>query len=286
MRFRLGRNESVGTGIQRICIEQLEHACALLSGGGHDPATLHQARVQLKKLRAALDLGRPAFGRDAKAESGAIQQVARLLARHREMDALMALLEREARIAGSTDFDFLETSLRLHQIAHSVPGDRARDLEAAHRMLVVIRDRIAALETEERPEGLFLRRFRKRYRVARNGLIQLPARQNGESLHAFRKASKRLLNQARLLAARGGGEFASFQAKLVRLDNLLGRSRDCASLATILRGVPAAEAPLRHGFGLRVRLEQVADDTRAEAARLGRRIYRRPSRDFLARVLK
>ncbi|MGH8020216.1 MAG: CHAD domain-containing protein [Opitutaceae bacterium] len=286
MRYRLRRKEQIGAGLQRVCIEQLDDTCTLLARGGHDAATLHEARKRLKKIRAALDLASPAFARVSRSESASIQKIARMLGPYRETDALAALLEREARIAGSTDFDFLETSLRLHQIADRGPGDRARDLEVAQQTLLAVRERIAALEVEEAPEGLFLRRFRKTYKAARDGALHLPDRHNGESLHAFRKAGKRLLNQAWLLATRGGDELAAFRNKLVRLDDLLGRSRDCANLAAILRGVPAAEAPLLHGLGLRVRLERVADETQTEAARLGRRIYRRPFREFMARALK
>ncbi|HEX9783899.1 MAG TPA: CHAD domain-containing protein [Opitutaceae bacterium] len=285
MSFRLHQTEATAQGIRRVCLAELEQTCAGMVAASHDPVALHEVRKQLKKLRAALDLAQPAFGRAAKTEAKAIQGVARLLAQYRETEALLILLEREARIAGSADFDFLETSVRLHQIAHRPPRNRSRDVEAGSRQLAEVKARLEKLSLPECPEGLFRRRFRKSYKDARDACNALADKRNGDALHHFRKVDKRLLNQARLFQDWGGERFADFRKKLVQLDDLLGRARDCANLAAILRGVPAAEAPLQHGFGLRTRLESASAEATQAAMVLAARVYRRSSRKFIARML-
>jgi CHAD domain-containing protein len=286
MSFRVGKSEPVGSALVRICREELQSTCELLPASATDPAAMHEVRKQLKRLRAALDLARPALGPTAAAESRLVRDVARLLAQYRETDALLELLEREARIAGSADYDFLEIAVRLHQIAHRAPGNRAADIETARLRLA---DFAARLETmppfETAPPGLFLRRFRKNYKLARSLLHFAASRATEDAIHDLRKINKRLLNQGRLLRARGNRHLDAFRDQLVALDDLLGRSRDCANLAAILRGVPAAEAPLLHGITLRTHLEHAARDSRDRALALAARVYRRPSRAFAARAL-
>ncbi len=284
MTFRLGRKEEPAEGLRRIALEELDRTRALLVQGRDEVAALHEARKQLKKLRALLELARPALGALALEEGVRLRDAARLLSRHRETDALRTLLEREARIAGSTEFDLLETALRLHQMAHKAPGDRARDLEAARRALGGVRRRLAAAPLEALPRGLCQRRFRRLYKRVRDSLKSLGTTPSVDALHDVRKLSKRLLNQSRILARMGGGSFTVFRAELVAFDDLLGRGRDCGILGALLRGVPAAEAPLRHGLGLRARLERVSEEAAAEALRLGRRIFALGSRDFSGRM--
>jgi CHAD domain-containing protein len=141
------------------------------------------------------------------------------------------------------------------------------------------------VQLNDAPEGVYRRRFRRTYKKVRGRLRLVHRSNSAEALHDLRKSSKRLLNQARLLRSRGGKDFTEFRRRLVALDNLLGRSRDCGLLGEILRGIPAAEAPLRHGFGLRARLEQASCEARLESLRCARDLYGRTSREFLRRML-
>lgn len=280
MSFRLGKQEPPAEGIRRICFEELDETRRLLLEARDNSTALHDSRKQLKKLRALLRLGAPALGRTAASEIGHLGEAARVLSRHRESDAFRAQLEREARIAGSTEFDILESALQLHLMAHAEPGNRARDLASARRIVRAARLRLAVSAPGRFPRGLCRRRFRKAYKRARGNLAIALETPSTEAAHNFRKASKLVLNQARLLRSWGGGEFTQFRNELVAIDDLLGRARDCGALSGILRGVPAAEAPLGHGMGLRARLDQIAREALAGGVARARVVYKRSSREF------
>jgi CHAD domain-containing protein len=285
MSYRLCKDEKLGAGFRRIVLEELVAARAELVAAHADPIALHEVRKRLKKLRAVLRLARPVFGRNARDEDQRLRATARLLARHRETDALRALLHNEARLAGAADIEALEAAVRLHQVAHAVIGDRAGELAAARSALGGMRRRMAGLKPEDFPRGACRRRFRRTYKRARAAFQDARANVSTDTIHEWRKRVKTLLNQARLLRPWGGFALTNLRRDLVELDERLGRARDCEFLALILRGVPAAEAPLRSGLGLRARLETIARDETTRALRAGARLFRRRSRDFAARMI-
>jgi len=129
------------------------------------------------------------------------------------------------------------------------------------------------------------RRFRKSYRRARKAFQFAREHPTTEAMHEWRKRVKILLNQARLLRSWGSKALNAYRSELVKLDDRLGRARDCGFLAMILRGVPAAETPLRYGQGLRARLDTIARDEGGRAFRYGGQLFRRRSRAFAARML-
>lgn len=286
MSFLFGSKEKPGEAVRRIALEELDRARTELASATEDAYALHEVRKRLKKLRALLHLARTALGPHTRAEDRLLRDVARQLARHRETDAIGGLLALEAQAAGSADLDDLSAALRLHQEARAVTPDRKRDLEAAARTLGALRRRLAIVPFEPFRRRDCRRRFRKSYKAARAAYWIAREELSDENLHEWRKRAKILLNQARLLAAWGGATLTAYRTRLVNLDDNLGRARDCSFLALILRGMPAAEQPLRYGLGLRARLETNARDEIARALRIGGRVFRRLPRTFVERMLE
>jgi CHAD domain-containing protein len=182
----------------------------------------------------------------------------------------------------------LRAAVILHHEA-SLPlgacGDRGRGIELARRAVAAAKRRFACIDIEATTPGALRRRLRNAYRRARRAWREARAVRGAEALHVLRIRVKRLLDQMRLVRAFGARPLGGERRRLSRLDDMLGRSRDCGALAHVLRGVPPAEAPLGDGYGLRARLEVIAAAQTAAALRLGAAVFRRRSRLWVERML-
>jgi len=285
MSYQFGPKERPGDAVRRIALEELDAARTELEPAEHDANALHEVRKRLKKLRALLNLARAPLGAAARSEDRLVRDVARQLARHRETDAIGGLLTAEAKAAGSADLADLHAALRLHHVAGEVTPDRKRALDEVRRTLFTLRRRMAVAPFAELRRRDCRRRLRKTYRAARTAYRTARESLSDENLHEWRKTAKMLLNQTRLLAVWGSPALSAYRNRLVKLDDALGRARDCSFLASILRGVPAAEQPLRYGLGLRARLETIARDDIVRALRYGGKVFRRSPRAFVERMV-
>ncbi|MBE2212829.1 MAG: CHAD domain-containing protein [Opitutaceae bacterium] len=286
MSYRFRKKEDLVSGARRIVLEELDAARLELVIAAGDAEALHEVRKRIKRMRALMRLCWDGFaGADGETEDEALRDVGRLLAAHRESDALIEILRLEAAAAGSVDLRLLEDTVRLHQAARAPLRQRDTDLARAHRVLGGVRRRMAGAAITTFSQKECLRRLRRSYRRARDQWWLAVSDPTDEHLHEWRKLTKYLLNQLRLIRSRAGPGFARFRANLADLDNRLGQARDAAHLAGILRGVPVAEVSLRYGLGLRARLEQSVDDQLSRSFALGRRLFRFGPRGFQRRVV-
>lgn len=284
MNFRLRRHQPPDEELRRTVVAELEVARKKLEGAYHNAAALHEARKTLKRLRALLDLARPYWGPVARTETRCLRNVGRKLARHREIDALAAVLRSEAREAGIRRVADLLGALRLHQMASTAAVDRHRDLASARRILDQVGQRLEQQSGASVAKAEVWNRFRKSYRRARRAYQKAATSLGVDAMHEWRKAAKMLLNQVRVLETWGTVHVRGLRRELSELDSLLSRSRDCEILAGILRGVPAMEEPRRGRRGLRVRLQAIATAETARAIRRGRAVFRLKPKAFLRRM--
>jgi CHAD domain-containing protein len=284
MSYRFQKLESPFAAARRILLEELDGSRVDLVTAGSDAVALHEVRKRIKRMRALLRLVADAPEFQFPMADDVLREVDRMLAAHRESDALVEILRAEARFAGSADIRLLESTVTMHQAAHGPVGDRERDLNRARRTLGGLRRVIFGIKSGELTSGACRRRFRVTYRNARRAFEVARLNTTDESLHQLRKLSKRLLNQARLIRSWAVADLSDLRKKVAELDDRLGRARDCSHLSGMLRGVPAAEAPLRYGLGLRARLQTIAEDKVARAFAIARRIFRARPKLFAARV--
>src|SRR5438128_1545277 len=96
MSYRLEENESLGDGIKRIAIEQLDGAIERLAQPMDDGIeAVHTARKGCKKVRALLRLMREEIGDEIyHRESNLLRDVARCLADARDADSALEALEK------------------------------------------------------------------------------------------------------------------------------------------------------------------------------------------------
>ena len=283
MSYRFRTGESAAVSVRRILLEELDAARAELVVAAEDGEALHEVRKRIKRMRALLRLTRD--GLRADHENEVLRDVGRLLAAHRESDALLEILAHEASSAGSADLRMLQDTVRLHQAARAPLRERRADVARARRTLGGLRRKLAGTGISEIGRKECLRRVRQGYRRARRIWWLAVSNPTDENLHEWRKRTKVLLNMLRLVRGWTGRGGARARTHLAALDERLGCARDFAHLAGILRGVPVAEVPLRYGLGLRTRLEQAVDDQLSRAFASGRAVFRFRARTFQARML-
>ncbi len=97
MAYRLKLKEPVAEGVRRVGLEQIEIAEAKLASDKDVPASIHDARRCLKRLRALLHLVRPGLDKDAyRREAEQLAAIGKLLSRARDryvMQQTLAKLE-------------------------------------------------------------------------------------------------------------------------------------------------------------------------------------------------
>lgn len=284
MSYRFLKNEPVPLAVRRILLEELDAARVELVLAAADAEALHEVRKRIKRLRALMRLGRDGL-EDVLPEGIVLRDIGRMLAAHREADALVEILRHEAATAGSADLRVLEETVRLHQAARAPLPERQADVVRARRLIGGVRRRIAAAEISGFGRKECLRRLRRAYRHARDQWWVTVSVPSDEHVHEWRKRTKILLNQLRLIRPWAGRGLPRARTCLTEIDSRLGQARDFAHLAGMLRGVPVAEVPLRYGLGLRARLEHAVDDHLSRAFALGRRFFRDGPRDFQGRIL-
>jgi hypothetical protein len=174
--------------------------------------------------------------------------------------------------------------VRLHQAARAPLRKRETDLVRSRRILGGARRRVAGCAIAGFSRKCCARRLRQAYRRACEHWWIAVSDPTDENLHEWRKLTKILLNQLRLVRVWAGRGLPRYRISFAELDNRLGRARDAAHLAGMLRGVPVAEVALRYGLGLRARLEQTVDDELSRCFALGRRLFRFGPRAFLKQI--
>jgi CHAD domain-containing protein len=285
MSYRFRKREELVGGTRRILLEELDAARLELVTATTDPEALHEVRRRIKRLRALIRLCWDGVGGDdGEIVDVALRDVGRMLAMHREADALIEILRLEAAAGGSADLRLLEDTVRLHQAARAPLRKREVDLARSRRILGGVRRRVAGTAIAGFTRKNCTRRLRRAYRHAREQWWFAVSDPTDEHLHEWRKLTKILLNQLRLVRSWGGRGLPRYRTSIAELDNRLGQARDAAHLAGILRGVPVAEVSLRYGQGLRARLEQTVDDQLSRSFALGRRLFRLGPRSFLEQI--
>ena len=313
-RLGLLRGESLGSGLQRMALGQLDLALTMLGDGERipDEKAVHETRKALKRLRALVRLLEPVLGEGAyERESAALRDAGRRLAGARDAEVMLATLEglirrHPRKLSGRGGVIRLRATLlteRDRARAETLGDPRTRNQVVAE--LRACRVRVASWQLPEHAElglieGVLLRLYRqgaKRKRSAERG-----KRGDTRAMHQWRKRVKDLRYVAEMLQpadrpkrsgapkgkrARRRYERARMAAKRLRrlerragkLGEVLGDDHDLAVLAQRIEG--------DGGRGRKRLLRLIAKrraELRKQALREGERVYGRSPEKFISRV--
>jgi CHAD domain-containing protein len=205
----------------------------------HDPESLHDMRVAVRRLRALLRAGQRLVADDTSGLDERLKELGRVLGDVRDLDVLLERLDEEAAELGAEDAE------RARSLLAGLRRDRSR---ARRRMLATLRSEeyLALLDDTGRtieelePSGagtsldeLAAKRFTKLEKAVRS----LPEQPTDDELHSVRKKGKK---------ARYAGELAGWKKPVKRakkLQDALGEHQDAVVAAERLRVLAASATP-------------------------------------------
>jgi CHAD domain-containing protein len=275
--FRLDPGEPVPEEVRRVARGRIDHAVDELRGksGSSREEAVHEARKDMKKLRALLRLVRGELGdRAYRGENESFRDTARELSGVRDADVMLATLgqleERYGELPGAGRR--LRPALVAHRFRMSA-GSLKPAAKAAAETLAEARERVAdwpldtdGFEAFEEGLGRVYRQGRRAFRAARK-------QPTDERMHEWRKRVKDLWYHLSLLQDTWKPVVGALADEAHELSDRLGDDHDLAVLrewahehATSLDG----DDPVLRGFDviLQSRRKELQDEAFAYGARL------------------
>src|SRR3954447_20864014 len=272
--FRFLEDESVPDGLQRIAHGRLDHALDELRGKS-DSSTeeaVHEARKDMKKLRAVLRLARDELGDDVyRHENECFRDAARALSGARDADVMLGTLKG---LDGS--FPELRSALKEHRRGAS-PGDATGEVIAT---LEAARDRVEEWPLERDGFGALEGGLRRTYRRGRRALEAVEEEPGTEILHEWRKREKDLWYHLTLLRESWPAVLKVTADEAHELSDRLGDDHDHAVLAEWAHDRLEDEELTDFDAAVAARREVL----QREALDLGRRLYSERPRAFVPRI--
>ena len=229
--YRLQSGEPLPEGIARIARGRIDHAVDELRGktDSTPEQAIHEARKDMKKLRALLRLARGELGERTYArENACFGDAARELAGARDADVMLATLKALELPSG------LGWELRKRiQDGHSEQRSDGREAaaRAAAATLEEARGRIADWPLERDSFKALSEGLERTYRRGRREFKEARAEPGTEALHEWRKRVKQLWYHASLLRCAWPPVMAAYAGEAHELSDRLGDDHDLATLA-------------------------------------------------------
>jgi CYTH domain-containing protein/CHAD domain-containing protein len=275
--YRLLADEDAAAGVRRVIVGRLEKASQRLREAGDGDAlaeSIHGARKDLKKARAALRLVREDLGETTfKRENRELRDAARLLSASRDAEVKLETLERL--IEGDVG-DAPPGPTALWRAALVADRDRIVDsdadqTEAAVAAIEAVASRAPDWALHHDGWKLLAPGLDTAYGEGRDAFEALTDVPSVEAVHDLRKRGKDLWYQVRLLRDTWPAVLDATAEEVHEFTDLLGDHHDLAVLAADLADRDEVDAAPR--TVLRELIEAAQAILLAEARRLGERIY-------------
>jgi CHAD domain-containing protein len=292
MAYRLSFADDVPSSVRLCAREQLAGAVERLERAEEGPVkAVHEARKHLKKTRALLRLVRPALGKQAyRQENDALRDAGLALSGARDADVRVAtaraLAEHAAGRLPADVFDALRDALAAEAAGpERVGADR---FAAVIEALRATEPRVEAWPLDDADWDTVLAAATRAYARGREAFALARATPEPELLHAWRKRTKDLWYHQRLLAPAWPDVLGAQAEAAHELSELLGDDHDLAVLDQRLAddAAPLAPAVDAQRGELRALVAHRSGELRADAARLGRRLYAESPKAFARRLAR
>ena len=292
--YRLKSEEEVGEGLLRIAHGRLDHAVGELRGESDSDQVeaVHEARKDIKKLRALLRLTRDQLGGEVyRRENGELRDVARALGELRDADVVTETLDKLT--ADCPDLVSAAAAGRLRRALDAErttppPGGPTRDsaMEAAAGRLETVRDRVEDWPLAGDGWELLAEGMRRSYRRGRRRMRDARREPTDESLHEWRKRVKDHWYQLRLIRCAWPPVLEVAGEEAHRLSELLGDDHDLGVLATRFADVAGGPASAGDRARLDVAIERRRSQLREFAFAGGARLYAEGPNAFERRMAR
>ena len=275
--YRLLPGEGIPDGLPRVARGRIDHALRQLNDGDDPDKAVHEARKDMKKLRAVLRLGRSELGGKVyRRENTRFRDAARGLSGVRDAKAMLDALDglSGAGLHGSTA-GRVRSELERHKA--TLPRDEEAVRETVNE-LEDARARVADWPIELDDWRAVKGGLRRIYRRGRRCMRRAEADPSTEALHDWRKRAKDLWYHLTLLSESWPAVLGPESDQAHELSQLLGDDHDLAVLGDFARdhGVDSAR--------LKKAIEERRAELQREAFALGRRLYAERPRVFTERL--
>ncbi len=283
MSYQLRWQETPGEGLQRICRKQIELALAVANGAREAKDTpVHDTRRHLKKARAILRLVRKEIGRALfKKQDHALRDVGRLISEIRDAEVRLRTVRQLQGVTGHQrrkSFHQLEQMFVLE--LENFVAAFAEWQGQAIPILEEVRDGINCWPVDQFGFKQLRCAVQSTYKKGRKALAEAKRAQTAECFHVFRKHTKQLGCQLRVLRPAKPVVLENLNSDLKSLGDLLGRAHDLSFLAHRLRHGPDPVEWQRDTRELLAVIEASQSDLQRGAADLAERFYAQRSRNF------
>ncbi len=289
MPYRLDTRETVQDGLRRCAREQLDAAISELTEGlRSDPVkAIHSARKSLKKERSLLRLAREGFHPgQRKLEARALRSVSRRLSGARDAEVLVQTLDQlSERFTGQVpEVSFAAIRERLEaerdamreQLANSPSvGDAAAELSEARR-------RVDEWHISRRGWRVLGAGLGRSYGRGSHAFNRARAKPTPENLHTWRKRTKDVWYQLRLLAPIAPGSTRGQAKEAHRLSDLLGDDHDLAELRRTITSI-GTDIPADVGAVIGL-IDHRRNQLQTAAFLAGQRVYAESPKAFRRRM--
>lgn len=236
MAFRFKLGESFEDGFRRIALEQVDRASSQLQHGDKQDVAIHETRKGLKRVRALLQLMRPAIGNDTfKSENALIRDIGLSLSGARDRDVLLATAAKldtaGRRAVGETIKEAILASNGKHE---PLP------LKVATEQLAAARKRLSELTVAGAGFDVIGQGLENSYRRARKAMRHAYEEPSDEAFHEWRKGTQRHWRQMALLSRAWPACLEARVSEARELSQLLGDDHDLAVLVAFLHSEAAA----------------------------------------------
>jgi len=284
--FRLKRKEGVSEGIRRIAAGRAESALEALRSASEDPAeAVHEARKDLKKLRAMLRLSRDQLGGKLfRAEDERYRDAGRLLSSSRDAEVRLQTARALGRRcgpklpAGAYGIWVLALEREREEVAGGGDG-HGRELEEAATAIAAGHQAIAEWPLRDDSWKAIGPGLRRSYRKGRRGLRRTVADPSAENVHDWRKRGKDLTYQLRIVRNAWPELLGETAERSHLLTDLLGDHHDLELLAEDLE---------RRDIDGKGEIEELVRNWQKElldeAFELGQRLYAEKPKAFEERL--
>ena len=276
--YRLREGEPVPDELRRAARGRIDHAVDELRGktDSTPEEAVHEARKDMKKLRALLRLARGEVGKETFArENACFRDAARELAGTRDSDVMLDTLA-ALELPADAGWD-LRKGVQ-EELARHAPDDRQAAARAAAAVLKEARRRVDSWPLEHDSFEAVADGLARTYRRGRRALGAAREEPTAEALHEWRKRVKDLWYHHTLLRELWPPVMSAVGDEAHELSDRLGDDHDLVVLAAWVRGhldpgPEFSEAVIR-------RREQL----QREAFALGARLYAEKPSAYMRRM--
>ena len=278
--YGLREGEPLPEAIGRSARGRIDHAIDELRGRTDSTPVeaVHEARKDMKKIRALLRLARGELGRQTyDRENACFRDAARELAGQRDADVMLETLDRLTYLPAGQAWE-VRKRIQADRERSGGDGDRTAAARSAVAILKEARGRVSHWRLERDSFDALAKGLEKTYRRGRREFEAAMEEPTVESLHEWRKRVKHLWYHHTLLRSLWPPVMEVMGDEAHALSDRLGDDHDLAVLADWVEQHGGAGPELRDAVDRR------RGELQAEAFALGARVYAEKPKAYTKRL--